>query len=628
MAVSNIVHRIAGLSVPSSGTNSLTIGGTPTATGTENFTVTATDAAGGTTTTHYSLTVYPDVALNPTTLSAGEVGVSYNHTITSSGGSGGIALALSGVTNTTGLNLTGTGTGTITISGTPTSSGTVSFTVTPTDSLGTETGTHYSFSVIASVALNPTSLPTGEVGVNYSHSITAGGGSGSITLDLSGVTNTTGLGITGTGTGTITVSGTPTSSGTVSFTVTPTDGIGTGQGRAYSFTVMAGVTLNPTSLPGGSFGQSYSQTITAGGGSGTIALHVGNITNTTGLNIPTSGTGSITISGTPTAAGTVTFTVTPTDAIGTGPGKLYSFVVASMSLSPVSLPADTIGNAYNQTITAQGTGNTTLVVSNIQDAIAGLALPTSGTNALHITGTPTATGTETFSVIAITQSSGTTRLSYSITVNGALTFTPKTLPVDTLNTLYNQTITVGGGTGNKNLVVNITQAIAGLVVPTSGTNTLFITGTPTATGTETFTVTATDQSGAATTASYSITVQGLKITQSMMTPAVINPGSYLTYAITLSNLGTQAVSGVQIIDQLPGSTSFYGALPYSSTLRGSTLTINVGTLAAGQTVMLSVVVRVNPNTPSGTSFLNQISVEDALAGSLTMANNTNTVTAS
>jgi hypothetical protein len=56
--------------VPSSGGNTLSIGGTPTATGTEVFTVTATDAAGGTASTTYSFAVNPAVSISPGTLPA------------------------------------------------------------------------------------------------------------------------------------------------------------------------------------------------------------------------------------------------------------------------------------------------------------------------------------------------------------------------------------------------------------------------------------------------------------------------------------------------------------------------------------------------------------------------------
>ena len=71
---------------------------------------------------------------------------------------------------------------------------------------------------------------------------------------------------------------------------------------------------------------------------------------------------------------------------------------------------------------------------------------------------------------------------------------------------YNKTITASNGTGTLNLAVVETSHVAGFVVPSSGTTSIAITGTPTATGTETFTVTATDSLGSTTNTTYSITV--------------------------------------------------------------------------------------------------------------------------
>src|SRR5207244_9158853 len=110
------------------------------------------------------------------------------------------------------------------------------------------------------------------------------------------------------------------------------------------------------------------------------------------------------------------------------------------TLSPSSLPADTINIAYNQTITASGgTGNKSLVVSNVQNAIAGLTLPGSGTNAITVTGTPTATGTETFTLIATDTLGARTQFNYSITVKPAVTLSPSSLPADPINNTYIET---------------------------------------------------------------------------------------------------------------------------------------------------------------------------------------------
>ena len=110
-----------------------------------------------------------------------------------------------------------------------------------------------------------------------------------------------------------------------------------------------------------------------------------------------------------------------------------------------------------------------------------------------------------------------------IIVDAAVTLPPAALPAGMVSAAYNQAIAAGGGTGNIALAVaNIQNAVAGLVVPASGNNSLSITGTPTATGTETFTVTATDSLGVATSTNYSITVNNSPL---IIGPAAPEPGA-------------------------------------------------------------------------------------------------------
>jgi hypothetical protein len=59
LAVSNIQNAVPGVNLPASGTGSITISGTPTATGIETFTVTATNGAGLTAQQDFTLTVTP-----------------------------------------------------------------------------------------------------------------------------------------------------------------------------------------------------------------------------------------------------------------------------------------------------------------------------------------------------------------------------------------------------------------------------------------------------------------------------------------------------------------------------------------------------------------------------------------
>ena len=169
-----------------------------------------------------------------------------------------------------------------------------------------------------------------------------------------------------------------------------------------------------------------------------------------------------------------------------------------MTLSPATLPADTVNVAYSQTITAGGgTGNKTLTVSNVQNAIAGLVVPTSGTNTLNITGTPTATGTETFTVTATDSLGDTATINYSITVNGTVTgpvissivvATTATTPVITWN------VADDAGIGSTSIAIDGKDLAVGGPYGRARTRTMRACSDLSA-GSHTYVITATDVSG-------------------------------------------------------------------------------------------------------------------------------------
>jgi hypothetical protein len=276
------------------------------------------------------------------------------------------------------------------------------------------------------------------------------------------------------------------------------------QGAAYVFG-SAPLGLSLTGLRPDTVNLAYNQTIAALGGTGTVTLSVSNLQNAiTGLTLVNKGNGSVSISGTPTATGNETFTITATDpASDTATANYSIWVNPALTLSPTTLPADTVNVAYSQSIeTSGGTGTVTLAVSNIQNAISGLTV-SGGT----ISGTPTATGTETFTVTVTDAVGAKTTANFSIRVNPVVTLSGA-LPAGTVKTAYRQRITASGGTGGVALVVsNLSGAIPGLMVQSSGTGSLMICGTPTAAGTETFTVTATDTVGYNVSVNYSITIK-------------------------------------------------------------------------------------------------------------------------
>ncbi len=276
-------------------------------------------------------------------------------------------------------------------------------------------------------------------------------------------------------------------------------------------------------LPAGTVGAAYHQTLTAAGGSGTINFAVTTIPGSIpGLNIPTTGTGSLVISGTPTAPGTVSFTVVATDGTGASAGFTYFLTVnPAVAFSPDELTVGTVGTIYNQPISVTGgSGDKTLTISNVSGVIPGLTVPTTGTNAITITGNPTAAGTLTFTVTATDAAGSSPARNYTLTVNPALGLTPSSLPAGIVGAAYSQAISAVAGAGIKTLTVSqLSGTIAGLTIPTSGTNSLLISGKPTTTGNITFMVTATDTAGASVARSYTLTVNTIGLAQSALTLA-------------------------------------------------------------------------------------------------------------
>jgi subtilisin family serine protease len=216
------------------------IAGTPTSAGTWNFTVRATDTESRVATRALSITVSAPPAVSAGSLPGGTVGSAYSATLGATGGTTPYTWTLASGVLPAGLSLSVGGV----ISGQPTTAGTSSFTVRVTGNDGLSSTAARSITVTTPFSITTESLPDGVQGTAYRQTLTASGGTG--TLSWSRVSGTLPNGVSLSSAGVL--SGTPSAANTFTFTVRVTDGA--------SRTAQATFTVVIAPAPPGSFNKS------------------------------------------------------------------------------------------------------------------------------------------------------------------------------------------------------------------------------------------------------------------------------------------------------------------------------------------------------------------------------------
>jgi hypothetical protein len=126
----------------------------------------------------------------------------------------------------------------------------------------------------------------------------------------------------------------------------------------------AKVGILPSTTPSGTYNAAYSQTFTAAGNTGAVTLTPSG--TIPGLSFSTSGTSSTTtLSGTPSTAGTYTFTITAKDTVNTDVVS-YTLVInkASQSITVGTLPSPVYGGAtFTLSATASPSGLAVTITS-------------------------------------------------------------------------------------------------------------------------------------------------------------------------------------------------------------------------------------------------------------------------
>jgi hypothetical protein len=302
-----------------------------------------------------------------------------------------------------------------------------------------------------------------------------------------------------------------------------------GSSNSLNFTIQASLVIQPDTLPDATAGRPYSIRFLPNGGLQPYTWQAFGLPSGFLLDAATG-----VLSGTPTDAGSIAFSVQLRDATGASVIKNYSLLVrgAPLEFVTTTLPNANIGDSYDQPI--QVTGGTKPYSWFISEGqVPGLVLnQTLG----RLQGSPTQTGT--FRIVVQVRDADGTVISrpFNLTVDPPKpTFQPSFLPNGQVSVPYSATFTGQGGT--PPYTFNITSgSVPGLTLNSSGA----YTGTPTQTGTYFITVEVRDANGVRNSRTLQVVITGASLT----IPAQTLPNGItgVAYSATLQATGATGIT--------------------------------------------------------------------------------------
>jgi hypothetical protein len=449
--------------------------------------------------------------------------------------------------------------------------------------------------------LTPSSLPSGVVNTPYNCALTATGGTVPYQFAIVGGALPPGLqlssgAISGSPVGPVPtggiISGTPTVTGTFAFTVRVTDSIGNTTSGTFNITIapQPAPQLTTSPAPAGVVNTPYTFALSATGGAGGNTFSVANGTLPQGLQLS-----SGVIAGTPTTAGSFTFTIQVTDSAGNYSTGAFTIRIAP---APLTFTTGPLSNTQvNTAVSVQfaGTGGIPPYTFVEFGALPpGIQMSSSGL----LSGTPTKAGAYPFQVFLddTTGAYVSKNFTLNVALPGLLITPPSPLPSGQINVPYTTQLAATGGAGAP-FTWSATGLPNGLTI---ANNSGLIAGIPRASGSFNIAVTVGDSSGATDTQTYALTIAPAVVTVtngSLANGAVGN--SYSATVTASGGLGTFTFTATGLP---PGLTlSAAGGLSGTPTTAGTFSIVVTATDAAGNTASGTFRVTIAPQlvvTPS------------------------------
>jgi hypothetical protein len=370
------------------------------------------------------------------------------------------------------------------------------------------------------------------------------------------------------------------SAGNAAVSVRTTDGVTSGSlNFVISSPPLSVTTQSP--LPTGTVGVIYDTAIIATGGVSPYTFFTlsGNLPD--GLQLD--GTGRL--YGTPTKAGTFTFTLLVNDSAS---GRINPTFTLTVQSAPVTINtaaglSGTIGTPFSVTFSASGGSGTGYTFSETGTLPPSAQFTTDG----KLTATLTTTGTYRFTVTAKDSAGATGSKDFVLTVTGqVLTITtPPTLPDALAGTPYTDVQFQAAG-GQQPYTWSATGVPAGMTLTNSGQ----ISGTPTTAGNNTLAVTVTD--GAGTKADGTFTLKVLLAITSKSLPAGAVKVAYTAALTVVGAVGTPTWTVTGLPDGLTADST--GAITGTPHTAGTSSVKIAVADAGGNTASTSFTLTVEP----------------------------------
>ena len=349
------------------------------------------------------------------------------------------------------------------------------------------------------ISISPVTVPDMQVGTPSSTTFITTGGASPYIYNYTG-TIPAGLSLSQLGV----LSGTPTTASTYTFYISSTDSNNFTASRTYTVkTEIRTITVSPTTLPNlPVISQPFTTTISASGGATPYIFSVPTGLPP-GLTISTTGV----IQGTPTTAGSYTFTVTATDAELYTASRTYTVIVPPLlsAITPTTFSA-TEANPLSVTFgVTGGIGPYTFSPTGVWPTGANFS-SLAGVSTVTLSGTPSAVGTGTFQ-LNVTDTTGQSVLgavTWTVAARPALTLAFVKLASYQVGVAVNPgtNVTATGGTAPYTYTLLSGTLPNGVSLLANGN----FTGTPTTAGSVNFTVRAIDSTSLTGTASTSLSI--------------------------------------------------------------------------------------------------------------------------